>query len=109
MSATVARRAASRIASAPIAVMYCVPLIRLSPSFAASSTLVRPAAASASAAGMRRPSKRASPSPISASARWASGARSPEAPTDPCEGMRGTTPRLSMATSASITSARTPE
>ena len=39
--------------------------------------------------------RRASPpSPISTSARWASGARSPLAPTDPREGMRGCTPRV---------------
>ena len=31
----------------------------------------------------------ASPSPISASVRWASGARSPEAPTEPCAGIDG--------------------
>ena len=43
------------------------------------------------------PVRGASPSPISASARCASGARSPEAPTEPCEGMRGCTSRLSIA------------
>jgi hypothetical protein len=37
-------------------------------------------------AGMRRPPKIASPSPIIAAAMWASGARSPDAPTEPCTG-----------------------
>ena len=34
-------------------------------------------------------------------ARWASGARSPEAPTDPCQGMTGCTPRSSSSHSRS--------
>ena len=42
-----------------------------------------PAASSAAPPGMGRPSKDALPSPIIAAARCASGARSPEAPTDP--------------------------
>jgi hypothetical protein len=45
-------------------------------------------------AGRRSPSTTNSPSPISASVRWASGARSPDAPTDPCDGMKGTRPAL---------------
>ncbi len=65
--------------------------------------------ASASRAGTTRPSNRASPSPISTAARCASGARSPEAPTEPCAGMHGTTPALASATSASMTLQRTPE
>ena len=69
----------------------------------------RPARASASRAGMTRPSILASPSPISTADRCASGARSPDAPTDPCAGMHGTTPALASATSASITLQRMPE
>ena len=46
----------------------------------------------------------ASPSPISTSARCASGARSPLAPTDPRLGTRGCTPRLSIASSSSSVS-----
>ena len=48
--------------------------------------------ASASAAGMTRSPTRASPTPIIAAAIWASGARSPEAPTEPCAGTIGVTP-----------------
>ena len=51
----------------------------------------------------------ASPSPMTTSARCASGARSPEAPTEPCAGMTGRTPRSSRPRSASTTSGRTPE
>ena len=50
-----------------------------------------------------------SPSPISASVRCASGARSPEAPTEPCDGMHGTRPALCAASSVSTTASRTPE
>ena len=39
---------------------------------------------------------------------WLSGARSPLAPTLPCSGTSGSTPALSMATSASTSSGRTP-
>lgn len=50
-----------------------------------------------------------SPSPISTQAMWASGARSPEAPTEPLLGMRGSRPALNSASSASTISGRTPE
>ena len=50
-----------------------------------------------------------SPSPISASVRCASGARSPDAPTEPCDGTNGTRPALCTATSVSTTTSRTPE
>ena len=39
----------------------------------------------------------------------ASGARSPDAPTEPCDGTYGTRPALCTASSVSITSSRTPE
>ena len=39
---------------------------------------------------------------------WLSGARSPLAPTLPCSGTSGTIPALSIATSASTSSGRTP-
>ncbi|MCY1363959.1 hypothetical protein D9M69_507440 [compost metagenome] len=51
----------------------------------------------------------ASPSPISTQAMWASGARSPEAPTEPLHGMLGVTPALNSASSASTSAGRTPE
>ena len=50
-----------------------------------------------------------SPSPMRTSAMWASGARSPLAPTDPRLGTRGCTRRLSSARSASSVSRRMPE
>ena len=53
-------------------------------------------------AALRR--SQTSPSPISASATWASGARSPLAPSDPCSRTTGVMPALSMASSASATS-----
>src|SRR5437016_2410063 len=60
----------------------------------------------------RKPSARnplpSSPSPIIASARCASGARSPDAPTLPCDGTRGCTRWFSMATISSGSSGRTP-
>jgi hypothetical protein len=70
-----------------------VPLIRASPSFAASSTGCNPAAAMASAAGIRTPSaSRTVPSPISARAQCESGARSPEQPSDPYSWTTGVIP-----------------
>ena len=80
------RRARDERRATAIAHMNWVPLMSESPSFACSRTGVRPAAASASAPGIRAPSRNASPSPTSGSARWASGARSPLAPTDPRAG-----------------------
>ena len=62
-----------------------------SPSFGASVAGGRPARASAAAPGSPRRSCQASPSPISTSARCASGARSPLAPTDPRDGTTGCT------------------
>ena len=59
----------------------------------------RPARRSASPPGMRWPSKNASPPPSSTIARCDSGARSPEAPTEPSCGTTGTTPALSIAAS----------
>ena len=52
---------------------------------------------------------RASPTPIIAAAICASGARSPDAPTDPCDGMTGVTPRASMASMNSSVPGCTPE
>ena len=63
----------------------------------------------ASAPGYTLPSNSARPSPMSTEARCASGARSPDAPTLPCDGITGCTPRLSIATSVSTTTGRTPE
>ena len=96
MSAARASRSAPSSASAATAVDGCVPLISASPSLASERrpARARPAAARAapsSTAGRRRPCL---PSPISTSARCASGARSPLAPTDPRLGTTGCTPRV---------------
>ena len=69
------------------------------------------AARSASRAGHRARRRRsASPSPISTSARCASGARSPEAPTEPCAGITRVHAGVEHLDAARSTiSARTPE
>ena len=71
---------ASCTRSAPSPVCACVPLTKANPSFASSVIGARPAPRT------RAPS---SPSPIIARARCDRGARSPEAPTLPCEGTVG--------------------
>ena len=80
---------------APAAAIRWVPLISARPSLAASSTGSSPARASASAPGQPLALVVASPSPISTSARCASGARSPEEPTEPLLGITGSTSRSS--------------
>ena len=82
-SAAAESRCARTSPSAPNAAMNCVPLTSESPSFASSVSGSSPRAASASAPGSQSPFARARPSPTSGSARCASGARSPLAPTDP--------------------------
>ena len=70
--------------------MACVPLIREIVSLASSTSGLICARFSASALGIRDPlSSKHSPSPISDSARCARGARSPLAPTLPCDGTIG--------------------
>ena len=88
-SAARASRRARTSPSAANAAMNCVPLMSDSPSFAASRIGSSPTRASASSPGRRSPSTNASPSPTSGSARCASGARSPEAPTEPRLGTTG--------------------
>jgi hypothetical protein len=69
-----------------------------------------PAARNASAAGARAPDGSSTqPSPVSTSAQCASGARSPDAPSDPCSGTHGTTPAFNRPTNDEATSGRTPE
>ena len=101
------RRSAIAITSMPS--IPSVPLIRASPSLAASSTGSRPAAASASAAGSSVPvASRTSPSPISASAQCDSGARSPEHPSEPYSRTTGVIPWLSSDAISCAVSRRTP-
>ena len=82
------RSIANRLASAS-AVENWVPLSSASPSFGPSAIGASPARASAAAAGMRSPACCASPMPSMAAARCASGARSPDAPTEPWLGITG--------------------
>jgi hypothetical protein len=107
------RRPGAPAAAAPVEarrpVIMLVPFISARLSLGSSATGARPVAASASAAGTTRPSKETSRSPISAAATYDSGVRSPLAPTDPSEGMRGRMRRLSRSASRSRTTGRTPE
>ena len=109
-SAALASRIASSTARHPIAVMICVPLISARPSFSRSSSGRRRTAASACAPVTFLPSAaNISPRPISGSAMWLSGARSPLAPTEPCEGITGAKPALNSASACCSSSRRTPE
>ena len=80
-------------ASAPMAPIIWVPLRSARPSLASSVSGSRPASRRAT---QRRhptdPPSSTSPRPMSGSARWASGARSPDAPTLPCSGTTGWMP-----------------
>ena len=82
------------------AVDTCVPLSSASPSLGPSTKGCRPGGHGL-AARHHLPSTVAWPSPISTQARCASGARSPEAPTEPLAGMTGSTLALASASSAS--------
>ena len=97
MSAVRSSGARSAAASTSMPSMPSVPLISARPSFSARTSGAMPAAASASAAGTACPLRtRTVPSPIAASAQCASGARSPEQPSDPYSRTTGVMPALSM-------------
>ena len=93
------RRSASNSPASAWAVENCVPLSSASPSFGPSTTGARPTLARASTALLRPVGVSASPTPIITAVMCDSGARSPEAPTEPCAGTTGITPRTSMASS----------
>ena len=90
-----ATMAAASTSSAPnnparaSAVDTCVPLMSARPSLAPSLHGARPARARPSAAASTLPPTRTWPMPSNAALKCASGARSPEAPTDPCAGNHG--------------------
>jgi len=97
MSAVFSSARRSVAASTSMPSMPSVPLISASPSFSASTTGSMPAARSASRAGWSAPeATRTSPSPIAASAQCASGARSPEQPSDPYSRTTGVMPAVSI-------------
>ena len=78
--------------------MPSVPLMSARPSFSPRRTGVMPAAARALAASVARPSaSRTSPSPMATSAQCASGARSPEQPSEPYSRTTGVMPALRIA------------
>ena len=89
--------------------MSWVPLRSARPSLGPRTSGSRPAWARASRAGMTRPPSSTWPRPISGSERWASGARSPEAPTEPCAGTTGWIPNRRKSSNRSMTSGRAPE
>ena len=89
--------------------MPSVPLMSARPSFSCSWTGSMPAARSAFSPFVRWPAaSTTSPSPMSASAQCASGARSPEQPSEPYSRTTGVMPALSIATYASSVSGRMP-
>ncbi len=67
----------------PYALMNCVPLSSARPSLERSVIGSQPCAASTSAAGLTSEPTSTSPKPTSGRQRCASGARSPEAPSEP--------------------------
>ena len=110
MSAIRTSRPARASTSAPIAAMNWVPLISARPSLRRQlhgHQAGTPQAPRLRPATRRR--TRARPSPTSGSARCASGARSPLAPSDPRDGTTGCTPAFTIASSSSTVSRRTPD
>jgi len=103
-----ARSASNRPARAS-AVETWVPLRSARPSLGRNASGSRPACGSASCAGTARPSSSHVPSPISAAVMCASGARSPEAPQDPCAGITGRKPTCRQVSSRSMIVQRTPD
>ncbi len=90
-------RSPVKSASRATAVDICVPLISANPSLGPSRSGSQPSFSSAGPAGMIWPATSMLPWPISAAIKWARGARSPEAPTLPCDGMIGMASRSSSA------------
>ena len=110
-----ATRAAANTSSAPnrpasaSEVDTCVPLSSASPSLGPRTKGAKPTAAMASLPETIFSLTLAWPSPISTHAMCASGARSPEAPTEPLAGITGSTLALASASRASAISGRMPE
>ena len=83
------RSSAPNKPASPKAVETCVPLISARPSLACNLMGCNPALRKPSAAGTLVPLTRTWPIPSSVALKCARGARSPEAPTDPCAGIIG--------------------
>ena len=103
-----ASRSASARARAPSAPIIWVPLSRARPSLASRVRGSSPTSRRAISPGTTWPCTSAWPRPMSGRARWASGARSPDAPTLPCSGTTGWTPSRSRSSSRSTISGRQP-
>ena len=82
-----------RASSAPIALISWVPLSSARPSLASSVERLEADLAQRDERRHDCPPSSTWPRPMSGSARWASGARSPDAPTVPCSGTTGWMPR----------------
>ncbi len=100
---------ASNRAARAWAVENCVPFRSARPSLGPRARGLSPASARAAAAGLGAPSTKISPTPIMVAAMCASGARSPDAPTEPCPGITGVRPRISRASSRAMVCGCTPE
>ncbi len=86
-----------------------MPLSSASPSLGPSVSGKRCASASAWSAGIATPSTNDSPTPSIAAVMCASGARSPDAPTEPCAGTTGVSPLSSIASISATVAGCTPE
>ena len=93
----------------PKADMNCVPFSRARPSFDCSEIGFQPNSLRTSSEGRRAPLYSTSPRPSSGRHMLASGARSPEAPSDPCWNTTGSTSLLKKSTRRCTVSSCTPE
>ena len=109
ISAIFIRFIASYSVFRPTAVSICVPLLSASPSLDASTTGVKSACANASFASITSPLYSTLPKPIKPSAMHESGAKSPEAPTEPFSGTIGWIPAFSISSKVCRVSSRMPE
>ena len=100
---------ASKSPASAVAVENCVPFNNANPSLGPSDSGTRPAWASAASAGIRSPATKISPTPIIVAVRCDKGARSPEAPTEPCDGITGVRPWARKASSIATVEGLTPD
>ncbi|CAB4651528.1 unannotated protein [freshwater metagenome] len=99
----------SSMASNNMPSMPSVPLMSASPSFSCNSIGSIPDSESNSCTGrMLPPASTASPSPISTSAQWESGAKSPLQPSEPNSRTTGVMPAFNTAAIVVATTGRTP-
>src|SRR3546814_18805532 len=92
-----------------MAVETCVPLMSASPSLGPRASGSSSSRCSASAAGMISPWSAIRPCPNMTAERWARGARSPDAPTEPCAATHGMASHYSMSSRRTTTLHLTPD